>query len=576
MANTKISNLPAAASLTGSDLMPVVQSGVTKKGTFDQIPFLQAGAGAVARTAQAKMRDVVSVKDFGAVGDGVADDTAAIQAAIDYAYSQRVIENAGAGLYVQEASIPVVNACGLALKLTTSLNIPPQCEIDLSGGMIDASSVSGYVFAQGTASGFWKFRLTGGVITHADSVFDLTNTNQAGGGILIDGTVFDDVTVQVANVVAQSTPVHFRNCRFLYVKKAATIQKCDFILFEDCVLRPTQGGMDTNEQVMFDNSGKLELRRLLANPGTITGSPVNIAWVANRYDAAVYAAGGRTGVFIARDCRWGGENGSMTVVNNYAAKQSTAPGTQVIVSGGEAFSANGTREASSGTRRCIIRLFDVPNILSVHDIDGIEAANLIDKATTTDLVGTQDVRVTTFGCAGANAGSSSYTGTFIPPELIAYANKDQVVFNITSNVNANHTVARGGTVTNTGTGAGVNIFTTLPPAKPGMEITYANTQSGSGYIQVQTQSSEVLVGGIVSGAIYYIRLNYNQQITVKCDIAGQWYLAKSFTLKGATSARPTLTSDTIGLLYLDTTLDADGKPIWWNGTAWVDATGATV
>jgi hypothetical protein len=40
--------------------------------------FLQAGTGAVARTTQAKLRDIVSVKDFGAVGNGVANDRLAI------------------------------------------------------------------------------------------------------------------------------------------------------------------------------------------------------------------------------------------------------------------------------------------------------------------------------------------------------------------------------------------------------------------------------------------------------------------------------------------------------------------
>jgi hypothetical protein len=47
----------------------------------DWIGFEQAGAGAVAISAQDKMRQTVSVTDFGVVGNGVADDTVAIQAA---------------------------------------------------------------------------------------------------------------------------------------------------------------------------------------------------------------------------------------------------------------------------------------------------------------------------------------------------------------------------------------------------------------------------------------------------------------------------------------------------------------
>jgi lysophospholipase L1-like esterase len=40
----------------------------------------QAGAGAVARTVDSKLKDVVSVKDFGAVGDGTTDDSGPVNA----------------------------------------------------------------------------------------------------------------------------------------------------------------------------------------------------------------------------------------------------------------------------------------------------------------------------------------------------------------------------------------------------------------------------------------------------------------------------------------------------------------
>jgi hypothetical protein len=52
------------------------------------IGYINSGTGATARTVQDRLRDYISVKDFGAVGNNVADDQAAIQAAINAAASR--------------------------------------------------------------------------------------------------------------------------------------------------------------------------------------------------------------------------------------------------------------------------------------------------------------------------------------------------------------------------------------------------------------------------------------------------------------------------------------------------------
>jgi len=99
---------------------------------------IASGAGAVARTVQVKLRDTVSVKDFGAVGDGVANDTAAIQAAI----------NTGSTVYMPQGAYLVTDRVSMQkgqilhgdgrtksfFKITPAFNMAATGVLRLGGG----------------------------------------------------------------------------------------------------------------------------------------------------------------------------------------------------------------------------------------------------------------------------------------------------------------------------------------------------------------------------------------------------------------------------------------------------------
>ena len=70
------------------------------------VGFIQSGGGATARTVQAKLRDVLSPKDFGAVGDCVTDDSAAWTLAVTAA-SGKVLDGGGACYAITSAAIPI-------------------------------------------------------------------------------------------------------------------------------------------------------------------------------------------------------------------------------------------------------------------------------------------------------------------------------------------------------------------------------------------------------------------------------------------------------------------------------------
>lgn len=111
----------------------------------DWIGYTPAGSGAVATSVQDKLRETVSVKDFGAVGDGVTDDTAAIQAAID------AVDASGGGTVFIPAG---------SYEITTAINMKNGVDIVGAGyrTLVTPNGCDGFIFNYTT--GFSNTRIS--------------------------------------------------------------------------------------------------------------------------------------------------------------------------------------------------------------------------------------------------------------------------------------------------------------------------------------------------------------------------------------------------------------------------------
>ena len=79
-----------------------------------KLSFTQNGTGAITQTVQDKLEEYISVKDYGAKGDGVTNDTAAIQAAFTYASGKQI------GIYVPGGRYLVTSTLTLNVTGSTS------------------------------------------------------------------------------------------------------------------------------------------------------------------------------------------------------------------------------------------------------------------------------------------------------------------------------------------------------------------------------------------------------------------------------------------------------------------------
>jgi hypothetical protein len=190
----------SAATITFSEAPPlnsaiefIIGQAVTEiSGNSDSINYTQGGTGSQQRTLTSKLQESVSVKDFGAVGDGVADDTAAIQAAIDAVQS--------AGNYCGKVYFPR----GIYL-----CNVTASCFTRLVG--------------ENHGSVQLKSAVSGGVIIDFEYYPTVpTSTNLAGGveHISLQGTgTRQDIGIRLGDSVIPPTDIHAANSMtFSHVK----------------------------------------------------------------------------------------------------------------------------------------------------------------------------------------------------------------------------------------------------------------------------------------------------------------------------------------------------------------------
>lgn len=169
---------PAEISVSGTNVViPACSAGdevVIRRYTDAPSPFPSASdisfnqAGTIqTRTVQSKLRDVVSVKDFGAVGDGIADDTAAIQACYT-ANAGKIIDHGNGYTYLISSSLTLYsgskyigksiikqkNGAGIANPMLSGVSVSnvvvDGLEIDGNAANNAAAQTYGIKFLTGT------------------------------------------------------------------------------------------------------------------------------------------------------------------------------------------------------------------------------------------------------------------------------------------------------------------------------------------------------------------------------------------------------------------------------------------
>jgi hypothetical protein len=199
-----ISSLPSGSAPGNTDLVPISQGGVNAAvsysqfiGSFSQVPGLvgsgllvQPNGGVGVRALASILSDAISIESFGAVGDGITDDTAAFQAAIasgrPLQLDGRVYVINGTLNFSLPASIVGITGTSVLRRLQVSAD---GTWITASGGSFSCIGVvfdSGGLFASNSPCLFIAQSCTRATLV--DCQFINAANAGSGNGVILSGT----------------------------------------------------------------------------------------------------------------------------------------------------------------------------------------------------------------------------------------------------------------------------------------------------------------------------------------------------------------------------------------------------
>ncbi len=193
------------AAIAGDEYTFIGGQDVSSSFSSSNVSYSQGGTGAVVRSVQTKLRESVSVLDFGAVGDGVTDDLPALEAAIAY------LDSVGGGtLFFPSGTYLIIPASDQAWGIAAD-NIHIKGEGDSSVLYVSADRK---IISVSNASNFRidniKFEQvqTG---TNRQTMLGLTNVENA----WIKDCLFENGTATPVVLNSGNTDIFICNNRFL-------------------------------------------------------------------------------------------------------------------------------------------------------------------------------------------------------------------------------------------------------------------------------------------------------------------------------------------------------------------------